>query len=199
MNRKTELNLVVGINGTGKTTFIKEKIVEKSKKSLIVTPDYAEWRNLPLIETPEQIKNLQGAARIIYKDSSTLENIKKSFSGGNLILDDAMAYLNEQTPNTMSYMYIRRRQYGIDLYIVAHGLRQLPPKAFTYGSWLFLFNTSENFTARKKELLPEVYEKIIKTQNEIGKKVIKGEPYHYEIILLDQQIKGTYIAQRSSL
>ncbi len=200
-SRKYELNMVVGINGTGKTHFLKNEITQKlhPDKALILTPDYAEWREVEEIKTPLQIRDFSGIKRMIYESPDDLENIKSNFSGGALILDDAMAYLNEQTPSTLQYLYIRRRQFGIDLYIVAHGLRQLPPKVFTFGSWLFLFNSAENFSARKKELIPEIYDKIIDSQRRINQKVSSGHPYYYEIILLDQQIKGVYEQQRKNI
>lgn len=191
--RKAELNIVVGINGTGKTTFLQENIVKQSEKALVVTPDYAEWNHLPEI-TYKDIRHFNGQARIVYEDTTTLEMIRKHYYGGALILDDAMAYLTEQTPAMLQYLYIRRRQFGIDLYIVGHGLRQIPPKCFTFASFLVLFNTTENFTTRKKELQPDIYDKIIETQNRIKKKVEAGNPYYYEIILLDPQIKGLYAA-----
>lgn len=195
MPRKTQLNLVVGINGTGKTTYIKDNIVG-TKKALIVTPDLCEWRQLPEVRTAEEIRFLQTPARMIYTGPETLETIKQSFFGGLLVLDDAMAYLTEQTPDTMQYLYIRRRQFGIDIFIVAHGLRQLPPKCFTFGSFLILFATTENFSTRKRELQPELYEKIIKAQNEINRECENGNPYCNKIILLDPQIKATYEQQR---
>jgi hypothetical protein len=116
--------------------------------------------------------------------------IKLNFYGGNLILDDAMAYLTNQTPEIMRYLYIRRRQFGIDLYIVAHGLRQLPPQVFTFASFLILFNSTENFSYRKRDLQPELFEKITTAQNRITQKVEAGNPYYYEFILLDPQIKA---------
>ena len=188
MQRKTQLNLVVGINGTGKTTFLRDNIV--SGKTLVITPDAAEWRQLPLCRTAADIINMQVPSRIIYTGPETLELVKKSFAGGRLILDDAMAYLNEQTPATLQYMYIRRRQFGIDIYLVAHGLRQLPPKCFTFGSFLFLFATTENFSTRKKELQPELYNRIIETQNYVNHQCEQGNPYMYKVILLDPSIKA---------
>jgi len=198
MKRKAELVLVVGINGSGKTTFIKNEIVAKSKKTLIVTPDFQEWKHLRLISTPAEIYNLKGCARIIYEGTETLEMIKGNFYGGNLLLDDAMSYLDQQTPKMMNYLYIRRRQFGIDLFIVAHGLRQLPPKCFTFASWLILFDTVENFEVRKKELLPDLFNRIVTAQRNIKKKVVTGNPYHKEIILLDTQIKGLHEARRKT-
>jgi hypothetical protein len=189
--RKTELSLIVGVNGTGKTTFIANSVLQAGKKGLIVTPDELEWRQLPLI-SKEQIRTFTGHARIIYEGPETLEAIKNNYSGGVLVMDDAMAYLNEQTPAMMQYIYIRRRQYGIDIYIVAHGLRQLPPKCFTFTSYLILFNTVENFASRKKDVYPELYDKIINTQAAIKRKVEAGDPYYYKILLVDEQIRALW-------
>ena len=186
--RKTQLNLIVGINVTGKTTFIKEKVVPTRNKNLIVTPDDAEWTWLPIVSTPSEIYNLQGSARMIYNSADDLLTIQRNFFGGNLILDDAMAYLDQQTPSTMQYIYIRRRQLGIDCYIVAHGLRQLPPKVFTFGSFLILFASTENFSVRKKDLQPELFARIISEQNRLNTLAYKGNPYNYSIIKLDPTI-----------
>jgi len=188
MKRKTELTLIVGVNGTGKSTFIANTILSIGKKGLVVTPDGAEWRQLPLI-SKEQIRTFTGQARIIYEGPETLEAIKNHYSGGALVLDDAMAYLNEQTPAMLQYLYIRRRQFGIDLYIVAHGLRQIPPKCFTFASYLILFYSVENFAYRKRDVDPILFEKILKAQAEVRKKVEAGDPYFYKIILIDEQIR----------
>ncbi|MDR0207038.1 MAG: ATP-binding protein [Bacteroidales bacterium] len=195
MIRKTELTLIVGVNGTGKTTFIANSVLLTGKKGLVVTPDGLEWRKLPLI-TNEQIRTFTGHARMIYEGPKTLEAIKNNYSGGILVLDDAMAYLDEQTPAMMQYLYIRRRHHGIDLYFVAHGLRQVPPKCFTFTSYLILFNTVESFVSRKKDVYPELFEKIIKMQADIKKKVEAGNPYYYKILLIDEQIRALWKQDR---
>ena len=195
MKRKTELTLIVGVNGTGKSTFIANTVLSVGKRGLVVTPDGAEWRQLPLIGV-EQLRTFTGQARLIYEGPETLEAIKNNYSGGTLVLDDAMAYLNEQTPAMLQYIYIRRRQFGIDVYIVAHGLRQIPPKCFTFASYLILFNTVENFVSRKKDVYPELFDKIVTTQAAIKKKVEAGDPYYYKIILIDEQILALWKQNR---
>ena len=186
--RKTQLNLVVGINGTGKTTFLRNNILPTRTKNLILTPDEAEWQDLPIVSTGREIYNMQGTARMIYTGNADLLTIQHNFYGGNLILDDAMAYLDEQTPSAMRYIYIRRRQWGIDCYIVAHGLRQLPPKVFTYVSFLILFASTENFAPRRKELHPILFNYILREQDRINALAEKGNPYNYTIIKLDPTI-----------
>lgn len=187
--RKTQLNLVVGINGTGKTTFLCDEVVMKRPKCLVVTPDDYEWRELPEVSTASEIYNLQGRARVVYRDQGTLETIARNYYGGVLVLDDAMAYLGFQTQDVLRFLYIRRRQRGIDVYIVAHGLRQVPVQCFTFGSYLILFATTENFSSRKKELDDELYRTILKTQQELNANCRrKGEKYAHRFIKMDPAI-----------
>ena len=197
LERKTEFNLVVGINGTGKTTWLNNNAVMLFKKSLVVTAHDGEWQNLPVINTAKEIYDLQGKARIIYEGKQTLDNLLY-YHGGSLVLDDARMFMSAKTIDSVRKIYISRRQRGVDVFISAHGLRQVPVEAFTFASWLFLFNTSENFSDRKKELLPEKYEEIINAQTEVRKKVLTGDPYYFKKILLDDQIKANYEATRKT-
>lgn len=183
--RKTQMNLVVGINGTGKTTFIRENVVAHSHKALVVTPDDYEWRELPEVTTAQEVYAMQQPSRIVYKGPETLEMVIKSFYGGQLILDDAMAYIGFQTSETMRFLYIRRRQRGVDVYIVAHGLRQVPVQCFTFGSYLILFATTENFSSRKKELDEEIFNRILTAQQELNKVCRGGKKFEHKFIKLD--------------
>lgn len=184
--RKTQLNLVVGINGTGKTTFMRENVVKHARKCLVVTPDDYEWRELPEVTTAQQIYNLQQPSRLVYHGPESLEMAVKYFYGGTLVLDDAMTYLKFQTDDTLRGLYIRRRQRGIDVYIVAHGLRQVPVQCFTFGSYLILFATTENFSSRKKELDGDIFNRILQTQQQLNRDCLQhGKKYEHRIIKLD--------------
>ena len=184
--RKTQLNLVVGINGTGKTTFLRQQVVERRPKSLVLTPDESEWRQLPTIAEAHEVHQLTGAARIVYRGPETLEMVTRYYSGGALVLDDAMAYLGFQTPDTLRFLYIRRRQRGVDCYLVAHGLRQVPAQCFTFGTYLILFATTENFSSRKRELDDEIFRRILEAQQGLNEACRSGkDPYGRVIIKLD--------------
>lgn len=195
--RKTEFNLVVGINGTGKTTWLNDNVVGKFSKSLVVTAHDGEWSSLPIVQSAKEIYNVSGSARVIYEGRETLENLLY-FHGGALVLDDARMFMGSKTMDMVRRIYISRRQRGVDVFMSAHGLRQIPVEVFTFASWLFLFNTTENFSDRKRELLPEKYNEIVKAQAEVRKKILSGNPYYYKRILLDDQIKATYEAGRKT-
>lgn len=189
--RKSQLNLVVGINGTGKTTFLRTEVLPRFGKALVLTPDDMEWRQLPTLDhsrLAQEVYSLTGQARVIYKGPDTLETVIKYYSGGVLVLDDAMAYLGFQTSETMRYLYIRRRQRGVDIYLVAHGLRQVPVQAFTFGSYLILFASTENFSARKRDLQPDTYERIEKAQQELAEEC-RESPWAHRVITLDPQLR----------
>lgn len=184
--RKAQLNLVVGINGTGKTTFLQRNVVEKSRKSLVITPDEMEWRQLPEVTTPTEIYNLQQPSRLIYHGPESVEMAIRNFYGGALILDDARSYIGAMTSDTLNYLYIRRRQRGVDVYIVAHGMRQVPVQCFTYMSYLILFLTTENISDRRRDLDPELYAKILAAKEELKQRRVKEhDPYVYKIIKMD--------------
>jgi hypothetical protein len=129
---------------------------------------------------------------VVYKSPEELEFICKSYSGGDLVLDDAMAYLTSQTPECLQWIYTRHRQNGVDIYMVAHGLRQFPPRVFTFAQWMVLFNSVENFSSRKKDIREDIFQRVIDAQKRISKKVLAGNPYYHEIMLFDDQIKGKW-------
>jgi len=182
-HRKCFLTLVVGSNGTGKTTFLENNIIKG--KSLIVTPDEIEYPNVRLIKNDSNLsKNIYemsntDIAKVIYEEN--LEKILRNFSNGTLVLDDCKTYLTSQTPATMRELYIRRRQRMVDVYFVAHSLRQIPPSAFDFANKLVYFKTMENLKNRKDLIDPFIFQRIEKTKAELDK---SPDPHIYKILVL---------------
>ena len=48
--RIAELNIIIGTNGTGKTTLLRSILQNSKQKILIVTPDDVEWRDYEAVE-----------------------------------------------------------------------------------------------------------------------------------------------------
>ena len=100
-----------------------------------------------------------------------------------------MAYLTfGSTSPVMRYIYIRRRQFGVDIFLVAHGLRQIPVQAYTFASHLILFATTENISARKRDLDPQTYSDILRAQQRVNAQCSRT-PYAHAIITLDPQLR----------
>lgn len=100
-------------------------------------------------------------------------------------MDDARAYIGAATPAVLNYLYIRRRQHGIDVYMCTHGLSQVPPQCFNYASYLFLFATTDTFKNRATYLDPELYSTILAHKKRIDTAARGGERYKYAVIKID--------------
>ena len=88
--RETKLIIVLGYNGTGKTTIVKKIVLDSLKNKqrvLIVTPDDIEWQNVPFVHQKHthHLQTYTGARKMIYEDDSTMEAIINHFDNGLLI------------------------------------------------------------------------------------------------------------------
>ena len=156
--RFPQFTVIVGTNGTGKTTLLKEIVAAELKKPdghvLIITPDDAEWLNVPEVhpQFPERMTRYTGARRSITTASeaeTVLNNIRQYFTRGLLVFDDCRAYFKPSTSAILETIFVRRRQMMIDICAVGHGFSKIPPAFFAYTSHLALFKTTDPVTTRK--------------------------------------------------
>lgn len=189
-NRYAISTILCGINGTGKTTMLK-KILEKMRsfgnRILIVTPDPIEWQEAQPINKWAELKYFDGMRRIIYSPE-TMKRIQQYYSNGVLVFDDCRVYIHAQSNDFMQWLQIRRRQAGIDLFSVFHGLTQVPPVYFTFATNLFLFYTKDNIKRRGEYVDEADFEAIQSAKLRIAQKVENGNPYAYEIVKLDKRM-----------
>lgn len=189
-NRYAINTILCGINGTGKTTMLK-KILEKMRsygnRILIVTPDPIEWKEALPITKWAELQSFDGMRRIIYSPE-TMNKIQQYYSNGVLVLDDCRVYIHAQSNDFMQWLQIRRRQAGIDLFSVFHGLTQVPPVYFTFATNLFLFYTKDNIKRRGEYVDEADFEAIQSAKLRIAQKVENGNPYAYEIVKLDKRM-----------
>lgn len=188
-NRYAISSILCGINGTGKTTLLKRILTEMAaagNRILIVTPDPIEWQEAFPISAWSELRTFTGMRRIVYAPG-VMEHIQKLYSNGVLVFDDCRVYIRAQSNDFMQWLQIRRRQAGIDLFSVFHGLTQVPPVYFTFASNLILFYTKDNIKRRGDYVDESDFEEIQAAKKRIEKKVA-SEPYYYEIIKLDKRL-----------
>jgi hypothetical protein len=189
--RKTKLVVMLGFNGTGKTTLLKEVVstcVNAGQKALIVVPDSIEWSEYDLIDISEPLE-FKGARRVIFEPSfyrgrfcikkGTLPCISDNYNDGLLIFDDCRSYVGFSTEMDLRGLLIRRRQKMLDVFAVAHGFTEVPPAFFTYASEFILFQTKDNISRRAK-FIQEFY--LLEKAQAIINKEAEKNPYYYEII-----------------
>jgi hypothetical protein len=164
--------IIVGTNGTGKTTLTKQLI--NTRKTLVVDPDGLEWSQLPTIEIDEITRLRPNKhARIIapeYKEIVELVN----YRNGNLVLDDCRYYVKSRIEEGVRQLLVRRRQKDVDIFAVAHSLNEVPPTFWTFATHLVLFKIKDN-PQRLKQNIPKYKELTEKHIPEIN----SHQDHHY--------------------
>ncbi len=180
--RPAKMTILLGTNGTGKTTLLRSIIESLHQRVLIITPDDAEWQHLP--DNPLATKQdfiYSGMQRHIFdpnKKTGTLSKIHL-FKKGIIIFDDCRAYLQASTSEEVRMLLIRRRQREVDIFAVGHGFTEVPPVFFTFATDIFLFRTTDEI-ARRKNCLKD-YENIRAAQARVNDEAC-ANPHYFAYI-----------------
>lgn len=187
--RKAEQIIIVGTNGTGKTTLVGkliQAVAKRGQRALIVTPDPVEWLQVEEIEPEPQLLRkggFEGVRKIVYfDDKSTLDPIKNYYFDGVLVFDDCRSYFKAATSEALKHIFIRRRQKMTDIVIVAHGFTDVPPQYFTYTTRYYIFKTVDNISKRKGDITD--FERVKRTVEAVRAKANSGHPHHYKMITI---------------
>jgi len=182
MERTAKMVIILGANGTGKTTLLREIVTQSNQKTLIVTPDDAEWLDCQEVELTKPSDFVYtGLRRHIFnpdKDNGTLKKLE-FFKKGIIIFDDCRSYINASTDIHIRQLLIRRRQREVDVFAVGHGFNEVPPVFFTFATSIILFRTTDNIVRRKNCL--KDYEAVLQKQTEVNKEAEK-DPHYFQII-----------------
>ena len=180
--RATKRTIILGANGTGKTTILNRILEATPDKSLVITPDDAEWRMYTEVELTAADDFLYtGIRRHIFNDekkTGTLDRVHL-FKKGKLVFDDCRAYLTAATDPRIRKVLIRSRQNMVDVFSVGHGFTEVPPVFFTFATDIILFRTADNIK-RRSDCLKD-YDKMVEAQARINKKA-QNDPHYFEII-----------------
>lgn len=179
--RPAESNIILGSNGTGKTTLLRSILQRSNQRTLIVTPDDIEWTDYEAVtlDKPEDFI-FTGIRRHVFDPSKngTLKKLEY-FKKGILVFDDCRSYFPAKTPQELHQLLIRRRQREVDIFAVGHGFTEVPPVFFTFANGIFLFRTTDNII-RRKDCLKD-FDKTAGAQVRVNHKA-KLDPHYFEYI-----------------
>lgn len=150
---QTMFAAVVGTNGTGKTSFLRQlcnTALAKGQRVLVITPDDLEWRDVPTTMLRYGVDadfRYSGIRKHIWDKKTTLKRLT-FLRNALVIFDDCRAYLGDVTDAEVHEIFIRRRQRGLDIVIAAHGFTEVPLKFYTFITHFVLYMTRDNVSRR---------------------------------------------------
>lgn len=196
--RETERIIILGTNGTGKSTLEKKFLLAEIRKpeghAIVVTQHLNEWTNLEDVNRrfiDKRVGEYVKARRLIYQDGD-LNYLEHNFRNGLLLFDDCRMYLHAATDQELHSMLIGSRQRSVDIIVAGHGFTEVPPKFFTFATKIILFKTRDNVKMRKPVLLN--YEEMLQAQLRVNSRAddlskawtssgkVKDNKHYFEII-----------------
>lgn len=187
MNRSSQLNVIVGFNGTGKSTLIQKfvdlEVQKRSGRVLIVTPDPFEWKQYPEFNTKlHSFREIRSPHKIIFEPGviEFIADERNGFYNGLLAFDDARCYTKSQIQESLRTIIIRRRQRSHDIIVAGHGITEIPPVFITYANKFTLFYTQDN-PDRRKEELGFAFDAFKTAQTDVNSK-FNDDPHFFKII-----------------
>lgn len=187
MARTASCIVIIGANGTGKTTLLKQILLTAPQRAIVVTPDCIEWTDtlpdgterFPINQLQKRTDFVfQGIQRHIYDDKRTLSAIS-AFKKGIVVFDDCRAYLRDSTDERVHQLLIRRRQREVDFIACAHSFAEMPRRFFTFASDIFLFQTKDNVDMRRGVI--KDLEQMREAQARVNE-MAKTNPHYFEHI-----------------
>lgn len=178
----TTMTVLLGTNGTGKTTATKNIAKASGQRVLVITPDDREWTEYPITELRNghsEDFQFAGIRRHIWNDKHTLKMLQY-FQNGIIIFDDCRAYLRASTADEIRQLMIRRRQRNVHIMASGHGFTEVPPVMFTFATDFILFMTRDNI--KRREPYIRNFEAVRRKQEEVNA-IAKGlipHPKNYQ-------------------
>jgi len=189
--RDAQTTIVVGKNGTGKSTLILKVIKKMKRRAVVITYDGMPkiWRSTPIID-PSRRENWEWKSgirqiRFAQHDDETYKYILKYGRDLIVLFDDCKEYI----PNNIDgKIFLKRilsqfRHRMFDLFFIAHAPDDVPKRIWIYYSHVFIFATDVLFDKRRINIGSA--EKILKAQHRVNRQFAKakqkGNNSHYGI------------------
>ncbi len=187
--RQAKRIVIVGTNGTGKTTLLHKIVDNAHQRTLIITSHPYEWNETnangePLYPLNELRRNddfkFEGVQRHLFDPERTMKILHK-FRRGLVVFDDCRTFFPDKTAESIHKILISSRQLMLDEIFVCHGVTDIPLRMFTFGPEFFMFRTTDNMDRRSRGVLN--YQLIEQMQRKVNRIAVHN-PFYYEYFKL---------------
>ncbi|PHN06153.1 ATP-binding protein [Flavilitoribacter nigricans] len=171
--RQSQVTIILGKNGTGKSTLVEKIIKGVGGRTIAVTMNGIPeiWEPYPIIDPArkDSWKFEKGIRQVVYMqhEKETFRHIYWHFRKGNLVLDDCRSYISSNIDHDkyLKRLLIDFRHLMLDVYFIAHSPTQLPKQVWTFYSNAFIGATDALLNT--KEI--DSYQRIIEAQRAVNR------------------------------
>lgn len=193
-HRDAQVTIVMGRNGTGKSTLVKTIVDALGGRILVVTMNGMPeiWRPYPVIDASKakawEWKSGIRQVHYLQHEKETFRHIHRHFRDGILILDDCRNYITSNLDNNeyLKHLLIDFRHKMMDVYFIVHSPGQVPKQVWTFYSNAIILATDALFA--KNSVNIDSGERIVAAQKEVNQEYSaareKGDGSHYGIFRL---------------
>ncbi len=184
------LNIVVGTNGTGKSTLI-DKVVSKTHfRNALIYIESIDLNGNPFKGLPTiPLKLYKGGKVTIDADEIPFDRfisaVANYYRNGMLVIDEAGMYelMEDGQPiPPLLKLLKQRRKYNIEIYLLYHGVSEIPVRLFKWVNNLILFHQTDEFK-HKAAVIPRI-EELRAAQMRVRTQYFKGNVHYCERIQL---------------
>lgn len=132
------ITLLLGASGGGKSTYVKNNILNSMLQNVIISPELNELKNKKTIETYD----------------FDFHKFLKFYPNTIYILDDAffLGLESEKRLLVLKEFFVRARKYNTHLVFIYHEAGQVPLRMFTYFTHVIAFKNETNINIQMQRL-----------------------------------------------
>jgi nucleoside-triphosphatase THEP1 len=200
-HRDAQITIIIGRNGTGKSTFCEQIIKGIKERALVCTYNGAPkiWRPYKEVDITSAKKMnfkrgirqvIAGRYEVSRNQNDTFKYIYNNFRNGMVIFDDARGYIGSNVDNDKYFRHLLLdfRHRMLDIFFVVHTPSDVPPRVWGFTSTVFVGATDS--LVNKSQIKTDSADRVIAAQREVNKLYrkakAKGDNSHYGLFKMVQ-------------
>ena len=196
MGRYAGFHIVVGTNGTGKSTAVAKFIDASHFRNVIVYLEGIDATSSPFGKHPViPLMGYKGGKVCIDADEigfvPFITAIDNSYRNGVLVLDEAGMYTDQMLEKggepimPLKRVLKQRRKYNVETYMIFHSVAEIPIRLLKWCSTVILFHQTDKF-GHKAGFIPRMDE-LNAMAARVSRTYFAGNKYYCEYLKLSLQ------------